>query len=223
MVRKMIIVDDLEPILDDLEYTIGTTNTLQVVAKGTSGREAVELAQRHDFDLMLIDIEMEDAHAGIRAVREIISQKPDAQIAFLTAHDTKETILAAMATGAVDYIVKGIRDEELINHIEMILKGEPELDNRVQRLLLTEYKRLIHSEEELRTVMNKIKRLTIAETEIIGLLLLGKTRQQIAELRHVELVTIKTQISSILKKFEVNKSKKIIRLINDLKLENLFY
>lgn len=223
MVRKMIIVDDLEPILDDLEYTIGTTDTLQVVAKGTSGREAVELAQRHDFDLMLIDIEMEDAHAGIRAVREIISQKPDAQIAFLTAHDTKETILAAMATGAVDYIVKGIRDEELINHIEMILKGEPELDNRVQRLLLTEYKRLIHSEEELRTVMNKIKRLTIAETEIIGLLLLGKTRQQIAELRHVELVTIKTQISSILKKFEVNKSKKIIRLINDLKLENLFY
>lgn len=223
MVRKMIIVDDLEPILDDLEYTIGTTNTLQVVAKGTSGREAVELAQRHDFDLMLIDIEMEDAHAGIRAVREIISQKPDAQIAFLTAHDTKETILAAMATGAVDYIVKGIRDEELINHIEMILKGEPELDNRVQRLLLTEYKRLTHSEEELRTVMNKIKRLTIAETEIIGLLLLGKTRQQIAELRHVELVTIKTQISSILKKFEVNKSKKIIRLINDLKLENLFY
>ena len=70
--------------------------------------------------------------------------------------------------------------------------------------------------------MNKIKRLTTAETEIIQLLLAGESQKQIAEIRHVELVTIKTQITSILRKFDVKKSKQIIKLIKELELQNLF-
>mgnify|MGYP003612977996 FL=1 len=127
-----------------------------------------------------------------------------------------------MATGAVDYIVKGVPNEELIRHIKGILNQQPELDNKIQQMLLTEFKRLRHAESQLVSVMNKIKRLTTAETEIIQLLLAGESQKQIAEIRHVELVTIKTQITSILRKFDVKKSKQIIKLIKELELQNLF-
>lgn len=222
MKKRIIIVDDLEPILEDIEYTIEQTNSLTVVGKATSGKYAIELAKEIPFDLMLLDVEMEDATAGIKAAREIIQTNPHSQVAFLSAHDNTEIVLSAMATGAVDYIVKGGSDTELIRHIECILNGKPELDNQIQKMLLTDYKRLRNAESQLLSVMNKIKRLTTAETEIVGLLLLGKSQRQIAEVRHVELVTIKTQISSILRKFEVEKSKQFIKLITDLDLQNLF-
>lgn len=220
--KRLVIIDDLKPLLNELEYTIQSVDCLQVVAKGMSGKEAIEIAKETAFDLMLLDIEMEDATAGIKAAREIINENPLAQVAFLSAHDTKETILSAMSTGAIDYIVKGLSDESLIEQIHLILAGRPALDNRIQNLLLHEYKRLRNAEHQLLDVMNKIKKLTTAETEIIHLLLLGKSQRQIAETRHVELVTIKTQISSILRKFEEKKSKKVIKLIKDLDLQNLF-
>lgn len=222
MKKQIIIVDDLEPILEDIEYTIQQTNSLAVVGKATSGKSAIELAKEITFDLMLLDVEMEDATAGIKAAREVIQMKPHSQVAFLSAHDNTEIVLSAMATGAVDYIVKGQSDAELIRHIECILDGQPELDNQIQKMLLTDYKRLRNAESQLLSIMNKIKRLTTAETEIVGLLLLGKSQRQISEVRHVELVTIKTQISSILRKFEVEKSKQFIKLIRDLDLQNLF-
>ena len=175
-----------------------------------------------DPDLVFLDIEMEDATAGIKATREIIHENPSAIIAFFSAHDTSETVLSAMATGAVDYIVKGVPNEELIRHIKGILNQQPELDNKIQQMLLTEFKRLRHAESQLVSVMNNIKRLTTAETEIIQLLLAGESQKQIAEIRHVELVTIKTQITSILRKFDVKKSKQIIKLIKELELQNLF-
>lgn len=222
MKKQIIIVDDLEPILEDIEYTIQQTKSLTVVGKATSGKSAIELAKEISFDLMLLDVEMEDATAGIKAAREIIQMKPNSSVAFLSAHDNTEIVLSAMATGAVDYIVKGRSDTELIRHIECILDGQPELDNQIQKMLLTDYKRLRNAEGQLLSIMNKIKRLTTAETEIVGLLLLGKSQRQISEARHVELVTIKTQISSILRKFEVEKSKQFIKLIRDLDLQNLF-
>ncbi len=222
MPYRIIIVDDLIPILEDLEYTIQEEPSFSIVGKATSGKEAIELAKEIPFDLLLMDIEMEDATAGIKATREIIHENPSAIIAFFSAHDTSETVLSAMATGAVDYIVKGVPNEELIRHIKGILNQQPELDNKIQQMLLTEFKRLRHAESQLVSVMNKIKRLTTAETEIIQLLLAGESQKQIAEIRHVELVTIKTQITSILRKFDVKKSKQIIKLIKELELQNLF-
>lgn len=219
---KVIIVDDLKPIVDDLEIIVNQIPGMHVVGNALSGKDAILLSKQIKFDLMLIDIEMEDSSAGIKAAREIIQNNPDATIAFLTAHENKDTVLAAMATGAVDYIVKGLPEKEFVRRIKKIVSGKPELDNSIQYMLLNEYKRLRNSRTRVMEAMNKIKRLTNAETELIGYLLLGKTQRQIAQIRHVELVTIKTQITSILKKFDVKKSKDIVKMIKELDLQNLF-
>lgn len=219
---RIIIVDDLKPLVEELELIVHSIPDMEVIATAGSGQEALALSRETDFDLMLLDIEMEDSLAGIKAAREIIQEKAEANIAFLTAHDNKDMILAAMATGAIDYIVKGLPDKELVDKIKKIALGTPELDNKIQAMLLNEYKRLRNSERKIMATMNKIKRLTNAETELVGYLLEGKSQRQISQVRHVELVTIKTQISSILKKFEVKRSRDIVNLIKELDLQNLF-
>lgn len=219
---RIIIVDDLKPLVEELELIVHSIPDMEVIGTAGSGQEALALSRETDFDLMLLDIEMEDSSAGVKAAREIIHEKPKANIAFLTAHDNKDMILAAMATGAIDYIVKGLPDDKLIDKIKKIASGTPELDNKIQALLLNEYKRLRNTERGIMETMNKIKRLTNAETELVGYLLEGKSQRQISQVRHVELVTIKTQISSIIKKFEVKRSRDIVNLIKELDLQNLF-
>ncbi len=214
--------DDLQPITEEYTYLLEKTGKLKVVGVATTGKEMVELGLKTKYDLALIDIEMADATDGIRAARELVQKKPEGKVAFLTSHNSKETILAAMATGAVDYVVKGIPDEQFIQHIFQIINGNPTLDQSVQQLLLSEYQRLRNTENVLLNTVSIIKQLTNAETELIGYLLEGKTQKQIAQIRHVELVTVKAQTSSIIRKFGVTKTKQIVKLIKDLEIESLF-
>lgn len=60
--------------------------------------------KKADYDIILMDIEMEQTNAGILAAEKIRDENPDAGIIFLTAHETKEMIVTAMGAGAVDYV-----------------------------------------------------------------------------------------------------------------------
>lgn len=105
---------------------------MEVVGAAESGAQVQKMAQKLDFDVLLIDIEMENTTAGIRAAENILAEKPDAIVIFLTAHETENMILMSMGAGAVDYVVKGCPDEELLEHIRKAYEGEPMLDARVR-------------------------------------------------------------------------------------------
>lgn len=80
---------------------------MEVVGLAASGREVCQMAETTDFDIILMDIEMESLKAGIEATEQILSVKPDAKVIFLTAHETEDMVLTSMGAGAVDYLVKG--------------------------------------------------------------------------------------------------------------------
>ena len=175
-----------------------------------------------EFDLILMDIEMEYLTSGIEAAEQIRNEKPEAQIIFLTAHDTNQMIYTAMGAGAVDYIVKGCPDEELLFHIRSAFSGKPVMEAKIQKMLMSEYSRLRRSEQSLLFFITNVGQLTPVERELVRLLLQNYKVGQIAELRVVELVTVKTQIKSLLRKFNCTRTKEIVNLIHELKLEHLF-
>ena len=82
---------------------IDKQSDMEVVGTANSGKRIVELAKETEFDIILMDIEMENLNAGITATEEIREQLGNASIIFLTVHDTNEMILTAMGAGAVDY------------------------------------------------------------------------------------------------------------------------
>ena len=219
---KILLADDFALLREDLCETLGAQPDMEVVGAAESGAQVQEMAQKLDFDVLLIDIEMENTTAGIRAAENILAEKPDAIVIFLTAHETENMILMSMGAGAVDYVVKGCPDEELLEHIRKAYEGEPMLDARVQHMVLKEYSRLRHNETSLLYFVNTLSLLTPTERELVRYLLQGLNARQISEVRVVAQDTVKTQIHSIREKFGCARTKEIVLRIRELGLEYLF-
>ncbi len=219
---RIIIADDFQLLLEDLRDTLSKQDDMEVVALAATGREAVELARTIPFDIILMDIEMESIKAGIRAAETILAEKPEARIIFLTAHETDEMVTTSMGAGAMDYVVKGGPDEDLIAHIRAVYNGKPMLEYRIQRIVMREYKRLRRSEQSLLYFIEKMSHLTPAERALVRCLLDGCKVREIAEMRCVEIVTVKTQIKGLLRKFNCTRTREIVDIIRELGVERLF-
>ena len=222
MAIRVLIADDFQLLREDLCETLSAEEDMEVVGQAASGADIVRLAKETDFDVILMDIEMESSTAGIRATEEILQEKPDATVIFLTAHETENMILMSMGAGAVDYVVKGCDGEEVLRHVRAAVAGEPLLDARVQSTVLKEYSRLRRSEQSLLYFVHNVSQLTPAERALVRFLLEGRKVKEIAQIRCVEVVTVKTQIKGLLRKFGCSRSKEIVELIRQLHVEHLF-
>ena len=219
---RILIADDFPVLRDSLKELIEKQEDMTVVGMASSGTQMVELASKTDYDLILMDIEMESMVAGVVATQTIREENPEAKVIYLTAHETKEMILTAIGTGACDYIVKGGPEEELLTHIRQCAAGKPFMQQKIQEIVMQDYNRIKKSEENLVYFVETMSLLTKAEKELIGLFLENKKVKEIAEIRNVEVSTVKSQINTLLKKFNVSRTKKIVQKIKELNLTYLF-
>ncbi|MEG0369115.1 MAG: response regulator transcription factor [Hungatella sp.] len=219
---KIMVVDDFELIREDLCEQIAQQPDMEVVGSAASGTQAVELAAALHPEIILMDIEMESFNAGILAAEQIRDVDPGKKIIFLTAHETDQMIITAMGTGASDYIVKGSSEEQILQHIRNVYDGKPVLTARIQKTIMQEYTRLQRSERSLLFFINNVSQLTAAERELVKLLLEGKKIKEIAAVRCVEIITVKTQIKSLLRKFGCRRTKEIVSIIQELNITHLF-
>lgn len=180
---RILVAEDNEILREDLCQQLNNQPDFSVTGEAPSGARAVELALAEDFDVILLDIEMESIQAGIDAAARIHPQRPQARIIYLTAHDNDDMILTAMATGAVDYFVKGSDNELLFRHIRMAYAGTPIMSAHTQEVMLREYSRLRRNETSLLYFVNTLASLTPTERELIRYLLQGLNARQISEIR----------------------------------------
>lgn len=219
---RILIADDFQLLREDMMELLNKQPDMEVVGEAASGKEIIELARMVPYDLILMDIEMEQMNAGIIATEKIREEKPGASVIFLTAHETKDMIVTAMGAGALDYLVKGCAEEEILYHIRCAHEGHPVMQSRIHETIMQEYARLQKSERSLLFFINNISKLTTTEREMIKLLLQGYKVNEIAGIRCVEPSTIKTQIKGLLRKFGCGRTKEIVQIIHDLKIEHLF-
>ena len=220
--NRVMVVEDNEIIREDITETVNSINGFSVTCECSSGKEAVLSYLSGSFSVVLMDIEMETALAGIDAARSIIEKDPQARIVFLTSHDDDEIVITAMASGAKDFLVKGCSRNEIESHLTAVINGETILDKRVQDLIMNEYRRLTHSEQSLLYFIQHLSSLTKAERELIGCFLDGMKIREIAQRRFVEPVTVKSQIRTLLGKLGLSRTSEIVSKIRELGLGHLF-
>ena len=201
---------------------IDSQEDMQVVWAAETGVQAVGWQKKEATDIILMDIEMETINAGILAAEKIRDKNSEQKIIFMTAHETNEMIITAMGTGAVDYLVKGEDSEEILSHIRNAFAGRATMNSRIQETIMREYSRLQRSERSLLFFIHNVSQLTAAERELVKLLLEGMKVKEIAQVRCVEMITVKTQIKSLLRKFGCSRTKEIVSMIRDLNLSHLF-
>ncbi len=220
---KVLVAEDFDILREDICETLEKYEDIEVAGSVASGRAAYEfVSAAPKLDLILMDIEMEHPNAGIEAAERIAKEFPAIKIVFLTAYEKEDMILRGMATGAVDYVIKDIAPDELVKKVRAAYQDKVTLDFYVQKTVMDEYARLRYSERSLLFFIYNVGKLTPAEKELIKLLLEGKKNREIAELRHVEIGTVKTQIRSLLGKFGCSRKEEVVKMIHDLNLTKLF-
>ncbi len=219
---KVLVAEDVSVLKDNLCEMLEKSGDIEVIYSCESGKEAVAFCDINVPDVALLDIDMETKDAGIRAAERIIEKNPSVKIIFLTVHEDERTVIEAMSTGAVDYVIKSVDCKEAIKHIRAAYKDKVEIDGKIQKVMNTEFFRMKMRQSQNIDIIRTVMSLSPAEREIIGMLLKGKKVAEIAKIRFVEDVTIKKQIGAILKKFGRKRSKEVVELIKEFRIEELF-
>ena len=220
---KVLIAEDMEPIRKRYVKILNSAGDMEVCADVGSGEEAVMQQSLQDADVILMDIEMETADAGIRAAQKIFQKDRHVKIIILTVYEEDELIFTAFQMGVCDYILKNAQPEEIMQSIRDAYENKSPLRPEIASKILGEFKRVRSCENSFLLAVNIVTSLTSTELEILDLLIQHRTRAEICELRHVEMSTIKSQIHEILKKFDLDSTGEVVSLIDRMGLYDLIY
>jgi DNA-binding NarL/FixJ family response regulator len=215
---KVLIVDDLISIQERFNRILSQDPNIEVVGIASSGNEAITMASTYKPDIILMDIEMENKLSGILAAQQICQKIPTIKIIIITVYEEDEIVFSAYQTGIVDYLLKSSKSQDVIEAIlaahHNISPIRPFIAEKIRR----EFKRMKTSEHSMMFIINILSELTASEIALLDLLAQGKKRSEIAKIRCVEMSTIKSQINTILKKFNTKNTKEVVKILSELKI-----
>ncbi len=223
MAIRILIADDIEILRNNVVSWLSKQDDFEIVYAASSGYEAYRESLRLMPDIVVMDMEMEELDSGIVYSQKILKELPDTRIIMLTVHEESDLILKAFDSGVVDYVVKEANCNNLINHIRKAIDNHIVFDSDINKLIHNEFMKLRREKNEINNLYRTFITLTPSEREIIKLLYEGRSVKEIAECRFVETITIKKQITNILRKFSMKRTKEIVALIKEINAEGLIF
>lgn len=191
---KLVIVDDDFLVAASLETILNAHESIEVLATGSDGSDAIELYEKYQPDVLLVDIQMKQV-SGLDASRKILAQFPQARILLLTTFSDDEYIVKALQIGAKGYLLK--QDyESIVPAIEAVYSGQTvfgtEITQKIPDLLASSSSFDYNS-----------KGINERELEIIKLIADGLSNKEIAAKLFLSEGTVRNYLSSILDKLEL--------------------
>ncbi|QWU17772.1 two-component system, NarL family, response regulator LiaR [Paenibacillus sophorae] len=195
---KVLLVDDHDMVRMGLKTYLMLEPTFEVVSEASNGREALELL--HSWgeeglpDLILMDLMMPVMN-GVETTRAVLSEFPGLKIVILTSFLEDDLVVDAIEAGAVSYVLKTVSAEELIYALQGAYRGMPVMTGDVSQALTRGIRQ--------RTVQDDTSGLTEREREVLLLIAEGKSNKDIGEELHISIKTVKTHVSNLLMKCEL--------------------
>lgn len=195
---RILLVDDHEVVRLGLKSLLERQAQFHVIAEASNEAEAVERAQEHEPDIVLMDIRLAGG-SGIEACSKITRLLPATKVIMLTSYAEDEMLFAAIRAGAVGYVLKQVGGTDLIEAIESAARGEATLDPSLTQRVFTEVRRSIQREEA-----SAFSELTNQEMHVLDAISEGRTNREIAEVLFLSEGTVRNYVSSILSKLGVS-------------------
>ncbi|CAM4305340.1 NarL family two-component system response regulator LiaR [Paenibacillus endophyticus] len=196
---KIMIVDDHDMVRTGLRTYLMLEPKFQVIAEASNGQAAIDFLDSSSDDkrpqIILMDLMMPGMD-GIAATRAIIAKHPDMKIVMLTSFLEDDKVYGAIEAGAVSYVLKTVSAEELIYAISGAFKGMPVMTADVSQALTRGLRQ--------RTAQSGDEGLTEREKEVLLLIADGQSNKEIAEELHISIKTVKTHVSNLLMKCELD-------------------
>ena len=179
-VIRVVVVDDHPVVRDGLSSMLAGQPDIDVVAQAANGREALLQVQRHDPDVVLMDLRM-PVLDGVATITELRAHGHRASVLVLTTYDRDEDIVPAIEAGATGYLLKDTPREDLFTAVRAASRGEPTLTPSVASRLMG----------RMRTPPQTLSPREIAVLELAAR---GRTNREIARALHVSETTVKTHL-----------------------------
>lgn len=208
---KVLLVDDHEMVRMGLAAYLSTDSGIEVVGEACNGREALDKALLLHPDVILMDLVM-DVMNGIEATRQITRAFEDSgrdiRIIILTSFIEEDKVMPALEAGAFSYLLKTAKAEDIVRAIRKAKEGESILEGKVSQVVLRNSRKKAAKHDSL----------TEREMEILKEIGKGKTNKEISESLYIGIKTVKTHVSNILSKLEVEDRTKAAVYANQHKL-----
>jgi len=192
----VLLVDDHAVVRQGVRFFLESQEEFTVVGEAESGETAVKLAAEQIPDVVLMDLVMPEMD-GVEATRQVKKISPRSQIVVLTSYHDDEYIFPALQAGAISYILKDIRMEELAEAIRRAAHNEVTLNSRVAARIIQELHGVRGAE------INPFTELTKREMEVLKLIADGLNNQSIAKQLTITEHTVKGHVSNILSKLQL--------------------
>lgn len=190
----VLLVDDHEMVRLGVSSYLSMQDDIEVIDEAKNGREGVEKALELKPDIILMDLVMPEMD-GIEATKEILEKWPQAKIIILTSFIGDEKVFPAINAGAKSYILKTASASQIAKAIRDTYQGdgvfEPQVTDKLVNRIQMKQQHFLHED------------LTQRELEVLLLIAQGKSNQEIADELFITLKTVKTHVSNILSKLEV--------------------
>jgi len=195
-VIRVLVVDDHPIVLRGTQALLAEIEDIEVVGAADNGKIAIELARTLNPDVILMDLIMPEMD-GIESISQIKAEKPEAKILVLTSFITDDKVFPAIKAGALGYLLKDSSPDDLVRAIRQVYRGEPSLHPSIARKILQDLRRSPSAGDIIQ------ESLTDREVEVLQLVAKGNDNQEIAEKLVIAEVTVRTHISTILRKLHL--------------------
>jgi DNA-binding NarL/FixJ family response regulator len=207
---RILIAEDQALVRRGTAVLLSMEPDMEVVGQACDGIEAVEMAKRLTPEIVLMDLHM-PRQGGVAATREITRTLPGTQVLVLTTLDDDETVFEAVRAGAHGYLLKDVTEQELLETIRALRRGESRLTPQIARKVMDQFRRLADSSDRPRnagsaplTPESAAETLSEKEERILNLITDGMSNRQIANVMFLAEGTVKNYVSRIMEKLHAN-------------------
>jgi DNA-binding NarL/FixJ family response regulator len=207
---RVLLADDQALVRSGFRMILQTRPDLEVVGEAADGAEAVTLVERLVPDVVLMDVRM-PVMDGLEATRRIVAAGGPTKVIVLTTYDVDDAVHAALRAGASGFLLKDARPGELVDAVRVVVRGDALLAPSVTRRLLERFAADPPPDPAAAAAAAVIAARAVAtlsvltprEVEILRLLATALSNSEIAERLVLSEATVKTHVSSVLRKFQL--------------------
>ena len=205
---RVVIADDHKIIRVGLRGLLEREKDLQVVGEAENGTALIEILQKNQADVILMDIDMGET-SGIEVTRQVKEIYPTTQVLGLTMHEEQEYIIPMLQAGASGYLLKDAGREELVGAIHTVFNGDSYFSQKVSATLL----HAITKQKEIppyKPGKNQIP-LSDRELEVLQLIAREFSNGEIAEKLFISIRTVDTHRRNMLDKLNVKNTAGLVK------------
>jgi DNA-binding NarL/FixJ family response regulator len=206
---RILIAEDQALVRRGTSLLISLEPDMEVVGLACDGTEAVAMAEKLRPDIVLMDLHM-PKQGGVAATREITQTLPGTQVLVLTTLNDDETVFDAVRAGALGYLLKDATEQELLDTIRALRRGESRLTPQIARKVMDQFRRLASADGEPSILgcpgkdESDAEALNVKEEKILRLIAEGMSNRQIAAAMFLAEGTVKNYVSRIMEKLHAN-------------------